>query len=89
MKALVLAVLIVLAAVSARAQGARNCADRDFVVIEIGVAASANLVEVFASEETGSWTITVTTRNGPTCIVASGQSFELLREALPPRGSDL
>ena len=46
------------------------------------------VVEVFASDETGTWTITVTTPNGMTCLVASGQSFEALAEALPAKGND-
>ena len=35
-----------------------------------------------------SWTITVTSPSGMTCLVASGQSFETLAEALPPKGKD-
>jgi len=30
----------------------------------------------------------VTTAAGVTCLVASGQSFETLAEALPPKGND-
>jgi hypothetical protein len=41
---------------------------------------------VFASEETGTWTIAVTRPGGPTCIVAAGEHFEALAEALPPAG---
>ena len=40
-------------------------------------------MEVFASPETGTWTITVTTAAGMTCLVASGQAFEELAESLP------
>jgi hypothetical protein len=46
------------------------------------------VMEVFASLESGSWTITVTMANGVTCLVASGQAFEELAEALPPKGDD-
>lgn len=46
------------------------------------------VMETFASGETGSWTITVTTPNGMTCLVASGQAFETLAEALPQPGDD-
>ena len=45
-------------------------------------------MEVFASVESGSWTITVTMSNGITCLVASGQAFEELAEVLPPKGDD-
>jgi hypothetical protein len=41
------------------------------------------VVEVYASSETGSWTIVVTRPGGPTCLVAAGQSFQQLNEALP------
>ena len=47
----------------------------------IGLGTNNQVVEVFASLETGTWTITVTTPAGVTCLVASGQSFETLSEA--------
>ncbi len=52
----------------------------------IGLGSNNAIVEVFASRDTGTWTITVTTPNGQTCLVASGQGFEVLNEELP--GSD-
>jgi len=72
----------------------RNCGPHDLVVERlasgygesrqsIGMGADGNVVEVFASEETGTWTITVTAPGGPTCLVASGAAFQLLAEALP------
>jgi hypothetical protein len=45
-------------------------------------------VEVFASAETGTWTITVTNATGTTCLVASGQAFERLAETLPTPAED-
>lgn len=42
----------------------------------IGLGQSDRIVEIFASGATGSWTITVTTPDGRTCLVASGQSWE-------------
>lgn len=80
------------------AQG-RNCAPRDAVVERlaerygesrqsIGLGPNNQVVEVFASTETGTWTITVTTAQGLTCLVASGQAFETLAEALPASGND-
>ncbi len=76
-----------------------NCAPRDAVVERLaegygesrqsmGLGANNAVIEVFASEETGTWTITVTTPNGLTCLVASGQSYETLAEALPAKGND-
>ena len=95
--------LMVLAAqqISAQtqAQGNRNCAPRP-VVLErladgfgetrqsIGLGTQGTVVEVFASDETGTWTITVTMPTGVTCLIASGQSFETLAEALPAKESD-
>ena len=60
----------------------QNCAARDAVIDRladrygesrqsIGLAPQGRLVEVFASSETGTWTITVTMPNGVTCLVAS------------------
>lgn len=91
--------IMALAAAQARAEAPRNCAPRP-VVLErlasgygetrqsIGLGAQGAVVEVFASAETGSWTITVTAPSGLTCLVASGQSFEPVAEALPPQGQD-
>lgn len=81
------------------AQNARNCGPRETVVDRLasgygetrqsmGLGANNAVVEVFASDETGSWTITVTSVNGTTCLVAPGQSFEELVEALPAKGND-
>jgi len=49
----------------------------------IGVGSDNTVVEVFASLETGTWTITVTQPGGPTCLVASGMAFQALAESLP------
>lgn len=76
-----------------------GCAPRDIVLNRlattygetrqsIGLGANNHMVEVFASDETGSWTITVTRPGGITCLVASGQAFETLSEALPNTDKD-
>jgi hypothetical protein len=91
--------VMVLAAQQVSAQQTNNCAPRDRVVAQlagsygetrqsIGLASNNTLVEVYASNGTGSWTITVTTPGGVTCLIASGQSFETLAEALPANGND-
>ena len=91
--------LLALITTTATAQQNRNCAPRDVVVDRltgnygesrqsIGLGAQGAMVEVFASGETGTWTITVTMPTGITCLVASGQSFETLVEALPEIESD-
>ncbi len=85
---------LILATHNAFAQGNPQCADRDTVISElnsrygetrhgIGLAANNAVMEVFASAETGSWTITVTLADGTTCLVASGQNYEVLAEDLP------
>ncbi len=56
-------------------------------VRSIGLAAQNRIVEVFASDETGSWTITVTSTNGMTCLVASGRHYEDFEPA--PAGDPL
>ena len=81
------------------AQQTNNCAPRELVLDRlaegygetrrsIGLGANNVVFEVFASEESGSWTITVTRPDGVTCMVAAGQSFETMAEALPTKGSD-
>ncbi|KIN71367.1 hypothetical protein Z949_527 [Sulfitobacter guttiformis KCTC 32187] len=76
-----------------------NCGPRDAVLAQlaerygetrrsIGIGSNNAVVETFASDETGSWTILVTLPSGLTCLVASGQSFEHVVEALPSKGSD-
>ena len=41
-----------------------------------GLAGPTRIVEVFASDATGSWTITVTSVDGTTCLMASGQNYQ-------------
>lgn len=83
----------------ASAQQQRNCGPRDLVVERLatgygetrqslGIGANNSMVEVYASEETGSWTILVTLPTGVSCLVASGESFEAVAEALPAPGND-
>ena len=88
---------MILATGHAFAQQPRKCADRDRVVERlatgygetrqsIGLGANNAVIEVFASLETGTWTITVTTPQGLTCLVASGQAFENTQDELTPTG---
>ena len=91
--------IYIASATHALAQSVTNCGDRAHVVDRLaqrygesrqalGLGANNSVVEVFASDDTGSWTITVTNTNCTTCLVASGQSFETLAEALPAKGND-
>lgn len=52
----------------------------------IGIAGNNAVMEMFAAEDTGTWTITVTMADGMMCLVASGAGYEALSEALPARG---
>lgn len=96
--ALVLALIAMIAVSPAFA--ATNCATRDTVIERLAagygetrqsVALAANnvVVETFASLSTGTWTLTITQPGGSTCIVASGQSFELVTESLAKQGEKL
>jgi hypothetical protein len=87
------AVALALLTTQSNAQSS-NCARHDIVVERlavgygesrqsIGIGANNTVVEVFASLDTGSWTITVTAPGGPTCMVASGQAFQALADGLP------
>lgn len=92
--------LAVLFAFPVMAQQKRNCAPHDTVVQRladgygetrqaVGLGAEGAVVEVFASDSSRTWTITVTFPNGATCLVVSGQAYEALTEALPFAGEDM
>ena len=72
----------------------RNCGDHATVVERLasgygesrqsmGLGSDGTVIEVFASLDSGSWTITVTRPGGPTCLVASGQAYQVMADALP------
>ncbi len=93
------AAIAVMLAAPVHAQQVRSCAPRETVVERLadkygetrqsmGLGANNAVIEVFASDSSGSWTITVTSPNGVTCLVASGQAFEELAEVLPTQGND-
>jgi hypothetical protein len=77
----------VLLALPGHAQGA-DCGPRTSVIERlasqfgetrrgIGLAMrGGRVVEVFASEASGTWTITVTLPDGRTCLIASGRDWE-------------
>lgn len=90
---------LILAATQLPAQTRLQCAPRDVVLDRlaegygetrqsIGLGGNNSLIEVFASDDSGSWTITMTMPDGVTCIIASGQAFETLAEALPAKDAD-
>ena len=88
-----LAGLLTLLPLAAAAQN-RNCADHADVTLRLAdvygesrqamaLAANNSVVEIWASLETGTWTITVTTAGGPTCMVAAGEHYQVMADALP------
>lgn len=90
--------LAALAATNVSAQG-QNCAPRKMVVERladafgetrrsVGLGGQGQVVEMFASTDTGTWTITVTLPTGMTCLVASGDAYETLAEVLPDADGD-
>lgn len=96
---LVLTAIILSTSSASDAQAQRNCAPRETVLERlaqrygetrqsVGLGRDNSMVEVFASLQSGSWTITVTTPTGLTCLIASGQSFEPLEEPLPNYDND-
>lgn len=52
----------------------------------MGVANGNTILEIFASDNSGSWSITVTKPGEETCLVAAGQGFRV--EAAPPVAED-
>ena len=48
----------------------------------IALGANNTIVETYASLDTGTWTIVVTTPGGPTCLVAAGQAYQIVNEDL-------
>lgn len=81
----------------ADAQAARVCMPQAEILVErlgeeygetltaAGVDANGNLVQVYSSPTTGSWTIAVTVPGGPTCIVTSGEGWAAELTAQMPK----
>ena len=72
---------------AANADEARACAERARVVQKLqekfgeslrslGLHRDDGVVEVYSSEETGTWTILMTRPDGMSCLIAAGQGWE-------------
>jgi hypothetical protein len=83
----------------AEAEEARTCADRAQVVARLaerfgetlrslGLQRGDAVVEVYSSEETGTWTILMTRPDGITCLLAAGQRWEQDARPIAAPGSD-
>jgi len=97
-----LAVAATLAAATpvAEAETRRACAERTAVVSRLaekygetlqsmGLHRNNGVVEVYASDETGTWTILVTRPDGTACLLAAGQMWEADATPLTPPGKDV
>lgn len=71
----------------AEAEGRQACAQRGEVIRKleerfgetlrsIGLQQDENLVEVYSSERTGTWTILMTRPDGMSCLLAAGELWE-------------
>lgn len=90
-------VLLILATQNAQAQSAQ-CAPRPEVLTAlatkygearrgIGIAGQNAVMELFVNPVTGTWTITATSPEGKTCLIASGSNFEGISDPAPAKGS--
>jgi hypothetical protein len=52
----------------------------------IGLVGDGAVMELFAADATGTWTITVTLPDGQMCLMASGVGYEPVTEDLPAKG---
>jgi len=84
---------------SAPAETPRTCAAHTQVVERLaerygetlqsmGMHSNNGLLEIYASEETGTWTILVTSPDGTSCLVAAGQMWEADAKPLVKPGKD-
>ncbi len=82
----------------AEAQTRTACAERDAVVARladrygetlqsIGLQSNSAVVEVYASADTGTWTILMTRPDGISCLIASGESWQ--KDVAEAPGSDV
>ncbi|MEM7057019.1 MAG: hypothetical protein AAF557_05475 [Pseudomonadota bacterium] len=79
--------LLSVAAMPTHANAQTVCGKRDDIIKQLkvkygetrrtmGVQQGRGVVEMYASAETGSWTILVTDPRGMTCLMAAGEAFE-------------
>ena len=80
------AALVAIAVPSAQAQ--MVCGKRDSIIAQlqkkygetrrsVGVQQGRGVVEIYASAETGIWTILVTDTKGKSCLMAAGEAFQI------------
>ncbi len=52
----------------------------------VGIAGEAAVMELYAADDTGTWTITMTLPDGRMCLMASGSGYEGVTEQRPAKG---
>jgi len=83
MRALALALVLLIPAEA----GAQVCGDRGDMVQKLnidygetrksmGLTENNHIIEIYASEETGSWTILTTSPQGLTCLMSAGDAYQ-------------
>jgi hypothetical protein len=83
----------------AEAEDRQACAERGEVIRKleerfgetlrsIGLQQDENLVEVYSSERTGTWTILMTRPDGMSCLLAAGELWEQDAQPLRKPGKD-
>lgn len=91
--------LALLFGVPALSQGRTACANRDLVVQQLaerygeslqsmGLHGQGGVLEVWASDETGTWSILITSPDGKACMIAAGKMWEPDARPLGPQGKD-
>lgn len=69
------------------ASAQQNCGDRTKIITQLkvkygevqrsmGLGRDNGIIEIFASRETGTWTILFTRPNGTSCLLAAGEAFQ-------------
>lgn len=49
----------------------------------MGLVQDNTVMELYANEKTGTWTLTVTVQEGMTCFVAAGTDFKTAKPGVP------
>lgn len=52
----------------------------------MGIASNDSVLEIFASEASGTFSVLITLPSGQTCLIASGNDYQSLAEPLPAKG---
>ena len=93
------ALALLFATPSARAEDTRACAAREKVIKKLseqfgetlkslGMHKDDAVIEVYSSDDTGTWTILVTRPDGTSCLLAAGQRWEQDVQPITAPGDD-